>query len=176
MAVNYLSGDETTIALVDGVLSAFNAPLEALFSVLGRHAARALEAELVADAMDGWLDELVVGEPVYAESGIPRDASGIGLTEAPRGALGHWIDIKQRHIDRYQVVTPTNWNASPKDDSDQPGPIEQALVGTSVADEDQPIEILRVVHSFDPCLACSVHMLRPGKDKPEVVVHTRPSI
>jgi len=135
-----------------------------------------LEAKLVADAMDGWLDELVVDEPVYAESDIPVSASGIGLTEAPRGALGHWINIQNSKIDRYQVITPTNWNASPMDDFGQLGPIEQALIGTPVADETQPIEILRVVHSFDPCLACSVHMLRPGKDKPEVVVQTRPSI
>ena len=176
MASNYLQGDATTQELVDGVLGEFNAGLDALFSVLGRHAARALEAKLVADAMDGWLNELVVDEPVYAESDIPKSASGIGLTEAPRGALGHWINIQNSKIDRYQVVTPTNWNASPMDDLGQLGPIEQALVGTPVADETQPIEVLRVVHSFDPCLACSVHMLRPGKDKPEVVVQTRPSI
>jgi len=176
MASNYLQGDAATQELVDGVLGEFNAGLDALFSVLGRHAARALEAKLVADAMDGWLDELVVDEPVYAESDIPKGASGIGLTEAPRGALGHWINIQNSKIDRYQVITPTNWNASPMDDLGQLGPIEQALVGTPVADETQPIEILRVVHSFDPCLACSVHMLRPGKDKPEVVVQTRPSI
>ncbi len=176
MVSNYLHGDAITQELVNGVLDAFSAPPSVLFSVLGRHAARALETKLVADAMHAWLDELAVGEPVYAESDIPRDASGIGLTEAPRGALGHWIDIKRRHIDRYQVVTPTNWNASPKDDLDQNGPIEQALIDTPVADIDQPIEVLRVVHSFDPCLACSVHMLRPGKDRPEVIVQTRPSI
>jgi hydrogenase large subunit len=147
-------------------------------SVLDRHAARALEAKLVADAMVGWLNELEnnLNGPVYAESNVPGSGSGIGLTEAPRGALGHWITIKNRVIDRYQVVTPTNWNASPMDDLGQLGPIEQALKGTPVADVNQPIEILRVVHSFDPCLACSVHMLRPGKDKPVAIVHTRPSI
>lgn len=176
MVSNYLHGDETTQQLVNGVLDVFKAPPSVLFSVLGRHAARALEAKLVADAMDGWLDELVEGNPVYTESNLPRDASGIGLTEAPRGALGHWISINRRKIERYQVITPTNWNASPMDDLGQKGPIEQALIGTPVADENQPIEVLRVVHSFDPCLACSVHMLRPGKDKPEVVVQIRPSI
>ena len=144
-------------------------------SVLDRHAARALEAQKVANAMDGWLNELVVGDPVYKESTI-RSGSGIGLTEAPRGALGHWITIRNRKIDRYQVVTPTNWNASPMDNLEQPGPIEQALIGTPVADLNQPVEILRVVHSFDPCLACSVHMLRPGRDKPVSIVQTRPSI
>ncbi len=177
MVVNYLHGDETTQNLVNGLLDEFDAEPGVLFSVLGRHAARALEAKLVADAMVGWLDEeLVVGDSVYAESGIPKNASGIGLTEAPRGALGHWIDIKRYKIGRYQVITPTNWNASPMDDMEQHGPIEQALIGAPVADIDNPIEVLRVVHSFDPCLACSVHMLRPGKDKAEVVVQTRPSI
>jgi hydrogenase large subunit len=145
-------------------------------SVLDRHTSRALEAKKVAEAMDGWLDELQVGQPVYAESRTSTSGTGIGLTEAPRGALGHWITIQNRKIDRYQVITPTNWNASPKDDSDQHGPIEQALIGTPVADINQPIEILRVVHSFDPCLACSVHMLRPGKSEPVAIVQTRPSI
>ena len=180
MVSNYLQGDTTTQGLVDGLLGEFNAGIGALFSVLGRHGARALEAKLVADAMDGWLNELVADDPdnypVYTESAIPKRASGIGLTEAPRGALGHWIDIGNFRIKRYQVVSPTNWNASPMDDLGQNGPIEQALIGTPVADLQQPIEVLRVVHSFDPCLACSVHMLRPGRDKPEVVVQTRPSI
>ena len=176
MASNYLHGDQTTQELVNGALDALGAPPSVLFSVLGRHAARALEAKLVADAMDEWLNELVGGDPVYTESNIPGSASGIGLTEAPRGALGHWIRIKRRKIERYQVITPTNWNASPMDDLGQNGPIEQALIGTPVADENQPIEVLRVVHSFDPCLACSVHMLRPGKNKPNMIFQTRPSI
>ena len=152
-----------------------NHDYEGGISVLDRHAARALEAKKVADAMDGWLDELT-GAKAYEPVDVPKTASGIGLTEAPRGALGHWISIGSRKISRYQVVTPTNWNASPMDDLGQKGPIEQALIGTPVVDVGQPIEVLRVVHSFDPCLACSVHMLRPGQEKPEVVVQTRPSI
>jgi hydrogenase large subunit len=132
-------------------------------SVIDRVAARALEAQKIANAMDGWLTELVAGGPVYAESPIPQTATGIGLTEAPRGALGHWIAVEDSRISRYQVVSPTSWNASPRDDAGQMGPIEQALVGTPVADLDQPIELLRVVHSFDPCLACSVHMVRAGE-------------
>jgi hydrogenase large subunit len=87
--------------------------------------------------------------------------SGMGLTEAPRGALGHWIDIDQGKISRYQVITPTAWNASPRDDLDLMGPIEQALIGIPVADVDQPIKVLRVIHSFDPCLACAVHLVTP---------------
>ncbi len=145
-------------------------------SVLDRHAARALEAQKVANAMNGWLNQLAPGAPAYQPFEVPRTASGIGLTEAPRGALGHWIDVRKGEINRYQVVTPTNWNASPMDDLYQPGPIEQALIDTPVDDETQPIEILRVVHSFDPCLACSVHMVRPGNDRPVAVVQTRPSI
>ncbi len=145
-------------------------------SVLDRHAARALEAQKVANAMNEWLNQLVPGVSAYEPVDVPMTTSGIGLTEAPRGALGHWIDITNRKINRYQVITPTNWNASPKDNLEQSGPIEQALIGTPVNDETQPIEVLRVVHSFDPCLACSVHMVKPGKDKPVAIVLTRPSI
>lgn len=131
-------------------------------SAMDRIVARALETKKIADAMDGWLDELEPGAPVNTASTIPQQATGMGLTEAPRGALGHWINIEDSLISRYQVVTPTNWNASPRDDADVPGPIETALVGVPVADVDQPVEVLRVVHTFDPCLACAVHMVRPG--------------
>ena len=139
-------------------------------SVIDRIAARALEAKLVADAMVEWLAELAPGEDVYTPSDTPRNSEGIGLTEAPRGALGHWIQIADSEIARYQVITPTAWNASPTDDANQHGAIEQALIGTVIDDMDQPIEILRVVHSFDPCLACAVHMVRPGKKSKEVVI------
>ena len=145
-------------------------------SVLDRLAARALETQKVAVAMDGWLDELIVGESVYEFAEMTGDASGNGLTEAPRGALAHWINIVDGKIDAYQVVTPTNWNVSPRDDFEQLGPVEQALVGTPVDDLTQPVELLRVVHSFDPCLACAVHMVRPGQKEPEAIIHTRPSI
>ncbi len=130
-------------------------------SVLDRIAARALECKKVADAMNVWLAELVVGEPAYEYSEIPESATGVGLTEAPRGALGHWIEINNSKISRYQVITPTAWNASPRDDFGNRGPIEEALIGTSVEDVDQPIEVLRVVHSFDPCIACAVHLVSP---------------
>jgi len=139
-------------------------------SVIDRIAARALETQLVADAMAEWLTELAPGEDVYTPSSTPRNSEGIGLTEAPRGALGHWIQIADSEIARYQVITPTAWNASPTDDADQRGAIEQALIGTEINDTVQPIEILRVVHSFDPCLACAVHMVRPGKKSREVVI------
>ena len=144
-------------------------------SVLDRLAARALETKKIADAMDSWLGELVPGAASYTYQPMPANASGIGLTEAPRGALGHWIDITSGKISRYQVVTPTAWNASPRDDLDQAGPLEQALVGTPVADLRRPVEVLRVVHSFDPCLACSVHMVRPASEAEPLVIAVRPS-
>jgi hydrogenase large subunit len=145
-------------------------------SVIDRLAARAHETKKIADQMAIWLGQLEVNGISYTHTATPVTGSGIGLTEAPRGALGHWIDIDDSKISRYQVVTPTAWNASPKDDNDEPGAIEQALIGTPVADITKPIEVLRVVHSFDPCLACSVHMLRPDQKKAEVIAQTRPSI
>lgn len=171
MFVSYLAGEPTVKQLVDYVLGHFGATPDALFSVLGRHAARALESKFVADSMAGWLGELDVGAPVYNYSPIPSYATGMGLTEAPRGALGHWIEISDSKISRYQIITPTNWNASPRDDNDLKGPIEQALMGTPVADPEQPIDLLRVVHSFDPCLACSVHVIRPSGDAKKFVVN-----
>jgi hydrogenase large subunit len=134
-------------------------------SVIDRLAARAFEAKKVADAMVGWLNELIVGGSTYSYKQTPLSATGFGLTEAPRGALGHWADITNGRLSRYQVITPTAWNCSPMDDLGQYGPVEQALIGTPVADLQQPIELLRVIHSFDPCLACSVHLLRPDQKK-----------
>ena len=120
------------------------------FSILGRHAARAEECKLVADAMDKWIMELKPGAPSYVKVDIPKEAEGFGLTEAPRGALGHWISIKDQKVDNYQVVAATIWNASPRDDKGTPGPIEQALIGTPVKDIKNPFNVVRVVRSFDP--------------------------
>lgn len=129
-------------------------------SVLDRHLARAQEALELAEALPGWLDGLEVGGSVYTAYTTPAEATGAALTEAPRGALGHWLRIAKSKIAHYQVVTPTCWNASPRDDNDKPGPMEQALVGTPVQDRDHPVEVLRVIHAFDPCLACAVHVFR----------------
>jgi len=159
--VAYARGAEPVKSLVDGTLSALGAEPKALFSTLGRHAARALETKIVADAMVGWLTALAPGEPHCAESAIPKEGTGYGLTEAPRGALGHWIRIEDGRIAHYQLVVPTSWNASPRDEGGQPGPIEQALTGTKIKDEGNPIEIVRIVRSFDPCLACAVHAVSP---------------
>ena len=112
--------------------------------------------------MRGWVNQLKVGGPVYTPV-RPLTAASYGLTEAPRGALGHWLQIANRKISRYQVVTPTCWNASPRDNAGKRGPIEEALIGTPVADVNQPVEVVRVIHSFDPCLSCAVHVMRPAK-------------
>jgi len=131
------------------------------FSVMGRHAARAEECLLVARAMNEWLGELQPGKPTARPYDIPDQAEGMGLTEAPRGALGHWMKVENGVIARYNAVVPTTWNASPKDDLGQPGPIEQALIGAPVANPDHPIEVVRIIRSFDPCIGCAVHLLDP---------------
>ena len=163
--INYLQADTNTKRMIDWLLGQIGAGIDALFSVLGRHAARALEAKLIADAMVDCLLALKPGEPVIIDSEIPQKGEGAGLTEAPRGSVGHWISIKDRKIERYQVITPTGWNASPKDDKDQPGAVEQAIIGTKVKDKDNPFELVRIVRAFDPCLACSVHLLDARRGK-----------
>ena len=132
-------------------------------SVMDRHLARAQEADLLADAMNSWLDQLQPTAPVYIPFSTPSNAAGIGLTEAPRGALGHWHRITAGKIGRYQIITPTCWNASPRDSVGTPGPMEQALLGTPVDNPNEPVEVVRVIHSFDPCLSCAVHVMRPGE-------------
>lgn len=134
------------------------------FSVMGRHIARAEECLVIVKSMPKWLDELEIGKPSAASYEVPKEGAGAGLTEAPRGALGHWIEIKDSKISNYQCVVPTTWNASPKDGKGIPGVIEQALTGASVSDYKNPIELARIVRSFDPCIACAVHVLR-GKSK-----------
>ncbi len=142
---------------VDGLLEKFNAGPEVLVSTLGRHAARALEAKLIAERCAAWIEELKPDRPTFKDFKIPEKGRGVGLTEAPRGALGHWINIKDYRIDNYQCVVPTTWNCSPRDDRGKPGPVEQALTGTLIKDKDNPIEATRIVRSFDPCIACAVH-------------------
>jgi Ni,Fe-hydrogenase I large subunit len=157
--VTHASGKNPALsALVTRTMSELGLSTEQLFSALGRHLVRALECKLVAERCEAWLDELHPDRP--AASGpiqIPDSARGLGLIEATRGALGHWIDISGGVISRYQCVVPTTWNCSPRDDKGRPGAVEQALAGLAIADGDNPIEAVRVVHSFDPCLACAVH-------------------
>jgi len=132
-------------------------------SVHDRNRARAAEALKIVEALPLWLNEVKPDEAVYTRYTAPAEAEAVGLTEAPRGALGHWLKIRQGKIAHYQVVTPTCWNGSPRDDRQKPGPMEKALVGTPVGDSRQPVEVLRVIHSFDPCLACAVHVCRPAQ-------------
>ncbi|UCD64030.1 MAG: nickel-dependent hydrogenase large subunit [Candidatus Zixiibacteriota bacterium] len=165
VAVAHLTGSNTALSeMVTGTLDKFSAPVTALFSVLGRHAARALESKLVADRCAEWVGQLKPGKPVHTAYKVPKESTGVGLTEAPRGALGHWISIKGKRIDRYQCVVPTTWNAGPRDDKGNPGPMEQALIGTPIADAANPIEAARVVRSFDPCIACAVHVMTPDRN------------
>jgi hydrogenase large subunit len=126
-------------------------------SVMDRHQARVKEASKIAHAMTGWLDQLNLAASSFTSTALPASGAGIGLTEAPRGALGHWLKINARTVASYQVLTPTCWNASPRDNAGLAGPLEKALEGTPVQDVAQPTEVLRVIQSFDPCLSCAVH-------------------
>jgi len=156
---------------IDGVLKKLDVPVTALFSTLGRTAARGIEALYCADLQVKQLDKLIAnikaGDSSTANvekwdpSTWPKEAKGAGFTEAPRGALGHWIKIKDTKIDNYQCVVPTTWNGSPRDGKGQIGAYEAALMNTPLAKADEPLEILRTLHSFDPCLACSTHVMSP---------------
>jgi hydrogenase large subunit len=165
----YTSGHAQTKELVDGALKKLDVPVQALYSTLGRTAARTLETKVIADTMQSWFDALVANikagdvrtfnEAKWEPSSWPREARGAGFMEAPRGALGHWIVIRDGKIANYQAVVPSTWNAGPRDPQGQDGAYEAALKGHVLVDPKQPIEILRTIHSFDPCLACAVHVV-----------------
>jgi hydrogenase large subunit len=181
MLVAYGSGHDQVRDLVDVVLGRLGVGPTALFSTLGRVAARGIETQVLVDKIGDWVDELadnmgrgelrIHDNRKWHPSSWPRDAHGAGFHEAPRGALGHWVHIHKGKIEQYQCVVPSTWNAGPRDADDRPGPYESALVGTPVADPEQPIEILRTVHSFDPCMACGVHVVDPrGRELARVTV------
>lgn len=164
--IAYLNKSNKDInSLVDSALNTLSATPGALISTLGRHTARALEAKILSDRMENWLDDLDPNGPVHTKYTVPKKSKGKGLTEGPRGSLGHWITIDNYRISNYQAVVPTTWNGSPKDDNGVPGPFEQALIGTPVADIKNPIEPARVIRSFDPCLACAVHVIDVEENK-----------
>ncbi|HOX24308.1 MAG TPA: nickel-dependent hydrogenase large subunit [Candidatus Krumholzibacteria bacterium] len=142
---------------VDALLKKLAVKPAQLHSVIGRHLCRGLEAQWLVAQAHQWLDELELGAAPAKDFVICDRGEGHGLTEAPRGALGHWLSVRNHQIERYQCVVPTTWNCSPRDDKDQPGPVEQALTGVVIANPDHPIEPARVVRSFDPCIACAVH-------------------
>lgn len=172
MLVAYASGQKEVRQAVDGVLAKLGVGPEALFSTLGRTAARGIESLLIARQLPVWLDQLtanIAGGDLAIHNNErwdpatwPAEAQGYGWHEAPRGSLGHWIRIKDQKILNYQAVVPSTWNASPRDARGVRGPYEAALVGTPLAQPEKPLEILRTVHSFDPCLACAVHLLDAG--------------
>jgi hydrogenase large subunit len=165
VAVSYAKGDPKVKELVDSSLKKLNAPAAALFSTLGRHLARALSAKMIVDQLESWALSVKPGQPSYIESQIPDEAQGFGIVEGTRGALGHWVEIKEKKISNYQAVVPTTWNMSPMDDKGQRGPAEQALIGTKVKDEKNPFEVVRIIRAFDPCLACAIHVVSPkGRD------------
>jgi [NiFe] hydrogenase large subunit len=157
--VAYAKGQPEVIAAVGTFLESAGLEVESLNSTLGRTAARAIETKVIADAMLRWVEELDPEERAYAPANIPMFAQGMGLNEAPRGALGHWINVENTKIANYQMVVPSTWNFGPRCAGDKPGPVENALLDTLVVDAERPLEILRTIHSFDPCIACAVHVL-----------------
>jgi Ni,Fe-hydrogenase I large subunit len=169
MLVAYASGHKRVQEVVNLVLKKLNVGPPVLFSTLGRTAARGIETLVTAEMIPVWIEQLAAnikrGDLKTADTSKwepftwPKEAQGYGFHEAPRGALGHWIRIKDQKIENYQCVVPSTWNGSPRDVRGQRGPYEQALIDTPVADIEQPIEILRTIHSFDPCMACAVHVL-----------------
>jgi len=172
----YASGHEQTKELAGKVLGQLDLPLDAMFSTLGRTAARTLETKIIADQMSGWLDKLlgniksgdldVHSEEYWDPSTWPAECRGVGFMEAPRGGLAHWVVIRDGKIDNYQAVVPSTWNAGPRDPSGQPGAYEAALMDNHhLAIEDQPLEIQRTIHSFDPCIACAVHVTDPDGEE-----------
>jgi Ni,Fe-hydrogenase I large subunit len=142
---------------VDKVIKPLGLRPEVLASVLGRHLSRALETIWLCKQCNQWLDELEPGKHPAEKFKVPDSGQGFGLTEAPRGALGHWLTLKGHAIDNYQCIVPTTWNCSPRDDEGKPGTVEIALEGLAIQNPEQPLEIGRVVRSFDPCLSCAVH-------------------
>ncbi len=166
--VAYASGSKEVKELVEFALKKLDVPVAALFSTLGRTAARGLETILVARWAKEFLNQLLTNikngdtrtftKEKWDPETWPAEAKGVGLSEAPRGALAHWIVIKNKKIDNYQLVVPSTWNASPRDPKGQMSSYEAALIGTPVKNPDQPLEILRTIHSFDPCIACAVHL------------------
>ena len=168
MLVAYGSGHQRVKELLGAALQKLSVGPEALFSTLGRVAARGIETQVLAEHMETWVDELadnmarhdlrIHDNSKWEPESWPADTAGAGFHEAPRGALGHWVQIQNGEIANYQIVVPSTWNAGPRDAAGHRGPYEEALLETPVADPERPVEILRTIHSFDPCIACGVHV------------------
>ena len=161
--VNYGVGHQPTVTAVDAFLQQVGLPISSMYSILGRTAARTIETKIIADVLRSWSSELVTSSqpftmPFRTQFTMADTGAGAGLNEAPRGALGHWLSFSGGKITNYQMVVPSTWNFGPRDANDEPGPVERALVGVPVADPERPLEVLRLIHSFNPCIACAVHM------------------
>ena len=168
--VAYAKGHKDIKPVVDHVLKTLGVDATALFSTLGRTAARGIETIAIGERVQHWVNELVANlksgdTATYEPYEMPDSAMGVGLNDVPRGALGHWIEIKDKKIGNYQYVVPSTWNLGPRDADGKPGPVEEALIGTPIADPKKPLEILRTVHSFDPCIACGVHVIDPDSNE-----------
>ncbi|HFS85176.1 MAG TPA: nickel-dependent hydrogenase large subunit [Epsilonproteobacteria bacterium] len=167
MVIGFAKGDERITKYVTNFLKRSGLPVEVLFSTVGRTAARAIETELMGDVMVEWVDELAKNVAngdlsTWTEFDfdvVAANTKGRGMAEAPRGALGHWVNIKEGKVSNYQAIVPSTWNAGPRDASGKLGAYEASLIGTKVADPEQPLEIIRTIHSFDPCIACAVHVV-----------------
>lgn len=162
--VAYTQNHKTVKPLVDNVLKTLNVGPEALFSTLGRTAARGIETLAIAQQIETWLNEyednITKDKQIVENYDAPKDAKGVGFVNAPRGGLSHWLRTDaDAKIANFQLVVPTTWNLGPRDGKNVPGAAEEALAGTPVADPKRPVEILRVIHSFDPCIACAVHVI-----------------
>ena len=168
--VAYARGKKEIQDVVNSVLTKLNIPVTALFSTLGRTAARGIETLVIGNAMEGWVMELVGNlkagnTKTYEPWVMPNSGLGVGLNDVARGSLGHWIEIENTKIKNYQYVVPSTWNLCPRDANGKLGPVEEALIGTPVADPKRPLEVLRTVHSFDPCTACGVHVIDPDSNQ-----------
>jgi Ni,Fe-hydrogenase I large subunit len=175
MLVAYASGHKRVKEVVNLVLSKLGVGPAALFSTLGRTAARGIETLITAEMLPTWIDELagkiksgdlrIHDNSKWDPSSWPKEAKGYGFHEAPRGALSHWVVIKDGKVANYQCVVPGGWNSAPRDAKGQRGPFEAALIGTPIKDPQRPIEILRTIHSFDPCMACAIHVVDPDRNE-----------
>jgi [NiFe] hydrogenase large subunit len=170
--ISYQQGHPEVKAGVDGVLKTLGLGAEALFSTLGRTAARGIQAAVLAGKVGQWIDELEENakkdKELVSPCEIPDAGEGVGFVNAPRGGLSHWIKIKGGVIENFQLVVPSTWNLGPRCAANKPGPLESALVGHPIADPKRPVELLRTVHSFDPCMACAVHVIDPQSNEERV--------
>ena len=173
MLVSYAQGQPQVVKALDGIMTALSLDRRALNSTLGRTLARAVETSLIAAEIPTWLGQLDVNtrrgdQVINVPFEVPDEGEGVGFVGAPRGGLSHWLRIEDGEIANFQMVVPSTWNFGPRCAADIPGPLEQALAGTPIADPARPVELLRTIHSFDPCLACAVHVIDPASNEERV--------